>query len=234
MSDKNLLVFVGTVGSGKSTQIEKLSSKLESEEYRVKKYFLKTGHLFAYIFEVLLAHLFVTEKQDVSPIRTLLTERPEVFKRLFGIWIFLDLISITAKFIVKIYIPLKLGYTLLIEEYIPAILADYIHISKSINLEPGAISFPIGLISKLAYLAEPMTVIYLDADTKELSSRWKNRGSRKEVSKYLQMQRSLLLALSKKFSSEKLVHVNTTNQTVLETLEEITKELNLKETKKKK
>jgi hypothetical protein len=49
-----------------------------------------------------------------------------LFRRIFRLWLGLDLISITLKFLAGVYAPLKLGYTIPIEEYVPATISDYI------------------------------------------------------------------------------------------------------------
>lgn len=228
MSVENLFVYVGTVGSGKSTQINNLARGLELEGFKVKKTFLKTGHLFAYLFEVFLAKILVREKLEFSPIRALLQKKAKTFKRLFRIWVLLDLMSITLRFLFKVYIPLKLGYTVLCEEYIPAILADYKYISKNLKLKPSTVSFPLRYISKLGHLAPPTKVIYLDADMNTLLSRWDERGSGKVLPRYIKMQRSLLLSISNNFSPGELLYINTKNCGIEETLEKVTKNLNLK------
>jgi hypothetical protein len=118
MSQPRVIAFIGTVGSGKSTHMKLLYSKLKRKGLKIKMSFLKTGHLFAFILEISLAKIVANKRKDVFPIRALVEERPTLFRRIFRLWLGLDLISITLKFLAGIYLPLKLGYTILIEEYI--------------------------------------------------------------------------------------------------------------------
>jgi len=186
---------------------------------------LKTGHIFSYILEVILAKILVSKKKDVFPIRALIEEKTHIFKRVFRLWLGLDIVSIAVKFLLSIYIPLKLGYTILVEEYIPATVSDYIYLSKIIGfaLKPTslAITFPL----RLMCLGGFTQVIFLNADNETLKSRWKHRGSFDEREDYLNMQRTILLQMSRKLSSNRLIYINTGKQTPEETYQLIKKYL---------
>jgi len=67
----------------------------------------------------------VNKRKDVFPIRAL-EGKLNLFRRIFRLWLGLDLISITLKFFAGVYAPLKLGYTIPIEEYVPPTISDYI------------------------------------------------------------------------------------------------------------
>jgi len=214
MSKPRLIVFVGTVGSGKSTHMRLLYSKLKRKGMKVKIVFLKTGHLFAFFLEVFLAKMLV-RKRDVFPIRALIEEKPRFFKKVFRLWLSFDLISVTIKFLTSIYIPLKLGYTVLVEEYIPATISDYIYLSKIVNSSLRMNSFVISYLLKLSSLCGPTQVVFLDAKDDELALRWKLRGSPNERKDYIWMQRGLLLQISKKLS-HKFLYLNTGAKTIKE------------------
>ena len=58
-----MIVFAGTVGAGKSTQIRLVKSKINNAGFKVNSTFLKSGHVFAYVFEsVLTKILFKKDK----------------------------------------------------------------------------------------------------------------------------------------------------------------------------
>ena len=219
MSQSRVIVFTGTVGSGKSTHMKLLYSKLKRKGFKTKMCFLKTGHLFAFILEFLLAKMIVGMRKDVSPIRALVEEKPNLFRRIFRLWLGLDLISITLKFLVGVYIPLKLGYTILIEEYIPAIISDYIYLSRIVNCPLKVNSFVINYLLRLMNLCNHTQMIFLDAGNDELKNRWRLRGSFDERGDYLHMQRTLLLQISRALSSSELIYVNTSSKTIIETQE---------------
>lgn len=216
MPEPRLIAFMGPVGSGKSTHMRLLYSKLKGRGLRVKMSFLKTGHLFAFVLEAFLAKIVAGKRRDVSPIRALVEERPHLFKRLFRLWLALDLISVIIKFLIGIYVPLKLGYIVLVEEYIPATISDYIYLAKIIKFPLRVNSFAINYLLKLMSLYNPTQIIFLDAENSELTYRWKLRGSFNEREDYVRMQRTILLQISKKLSY-KFLYINTGTKTIKET-----------------
>jgi hypothetical protein len=216
-AEPRLIVFVGSVGSGKSTHLKILCSKLKRKGLKTKMSFLKTGHLFAFVLEILLAKIVANKRKDMFPIRALIEERPTLFRRIFRLWLGLDLISITLKFFASIYLPLKLGYIVLVEEYIPATISDYIYLSKIVNFPLRVNSFVINYLLKLMNLCGPTQIIFLDAKDNELRRRWKLRGSFDEREDYLQMQRTLLLRISRELSPNGFIYINTGAKTLTET-----------------
>jgi thymidylate kinase len=227
MSESQVIVFIGTVGSGKSTHIKILYSKLKQRGFKVRISSLKRGHLLIFVLEVLLSKMFAGKRKGVYPIRALLEERPTLFKRIFRLWLSLDLISITLKFLASIYLPSRLGYIVLVEEYIPATITDYIYLGGVINSPLKMNSFAINYLIRLMKLCGPIRIVFLDAKDEELKRRWKLRGSPEEREDYLQMQRTLLLRLSRTLSSNELIYVNTSSRTLTETQELITNRLSV-------
>jgi hypothetical protein len=217
MSQPRVIAFIGTVGSGKSTHMKLLYSKLKRKGLKTKMSFLKTGHLFAFILEILLVRIVASKRRDGFPIRALVEERPILFRRIFMLWFSLDLISIILKFLASIYLPLKLGYTILIEEYIPATISDYVYLSKIVNFPLRVNSFAINYLLKLMNLCGPTQIIFLDAKNDELRIRWNLRGSFDEKEDYLQMQRTLLLQISRRLSSMNFIYIDTGAKTLVET-----------------
>ena len=217
MPEPRLIVFVGPVGSGKSTHVKILCSKLKRKGLKTKMSFLKTGHLFAFVLEISLAKIVANKRKDIFPIRALIEERLTLFRRIFRLWLGLDLISITLKFFASIYLPLKLGYIVLVEEYIPATISDYIYLSKIVNFPLKVNSFVINYLLKLMNLCGPTQIIFLDAKDNELRRRWKLRGSFDEREDYLQMQRTLLLRISRELSPNGFIYINTGAKTLTET-----------------
>jgi hypothetical protein len=211
-----VIAVIGTVGSGKSTHMKILYSRLRRRGFKVKMSFLKTGHLFAFILEILLAKIFTSKRINVSPIRALVEERPTLFRRIFRLWLGLDLISITLKFLIGVYLPLRLGHIVLVEEYIPAVISDYVYLSKVIDFPLRANSFAIIYPLRLMKLCGPIQIIFLDAKDDDLKRRWKLRGSPDERKDYLQMQRTLLLRMVRELSSYGLIYIDTGVKTLAE------------------
>jgi hypothetical protein len=219
MLQPQVIAFIGTVGSGKSTHMKLLYSKLKQKGLKTKISVLKTGHLFAFVLESFLAKMLAGSRKDVFPIRAIVEEKPHVFKKVFRLWLDLDLISVTIKFLTGIYLPLRLGYIVLVEEYIPATISDYIYLSKIVNFPLKMNSFTIKYLLTLMNLCNPTQIVFLDARDSELRIRWKLRGSFDEREDYLQMQRALLLQMSRELSSNGLIYMNTETKTLAETQE---------------
>jgi thymidylate kinase len=206
---------VGTVGAGKSTQMRLLSSVLKKRGIRVKVTFLKTGHLLSFILEIVLVKILVSGGQRLFPIRILIEQKPNIFKKMFKLWLILDMVSIYVRFLFTIYLPIKMRRIVLVEEYIPAIVADHVYLAKSVGLPLTSVSFLESFILKLLHI-ETLHIIFLDASDASLKERWRYRASLDEVPNYLQMQRTLLPNISKKLSSS-FFYIETSGKTIKET-----------------
>ena len=217
MLQPRAIIFIGTVGSGKSTHMRLLYSKLKQKGLKTKLSVLKSNELLASIFVILLSRIVASKRKDVFPIRALIEERPTLFRKILRLWLSLDIVSITLKFLTSIYLPLRLGYIVLVEEYIPATISDYIYLSRFVNFSLKMKSFTINYLLRLMNLCRPTQIIFLDAKDDELRIRWKLRKSFDEKEDYLQMQRTLLLQISKELSSMNFVYINTEAKTLEET-----------------
>jgi len=161
-----------------------------------------------------------------SPIRNLLEERPLLFKKLFRLWLCLDVSSILIKFLLTVYIPMKLGHIILVEEYVPAMIADYLYLKNALNLPLKSIVPTINIISRLMLLCGSASIILLDADPHELKHRWSNRGrGLLEIPNYLNMQRTLLPHICQNLPTRWFLYINTTNEGVQETHRKIVRYL---------
>ncbi|MEM3464921.1 MAG: hypothetical protein QW566_00470 [Candidatus Jordarchaeales archaeon] len=219
--DKPMIItFAGTVGSGKSTQMKLLASNLDAKEFRVETTFLKSGHLLAYLLEVFLAKLCTGERGKISPIRALIEKRAALLRRLFKLWLILDMLSVLTRFLLRVYLPAKAGHIVLVEEYLPATIADYFYISKALGSSAKEISCTLNFMCRLLHLGGPILTVFLDAPDSILEDRWNKRGSPREYFDYLQMQHTLLFSLYKRFS-HCFLYVNTSNGTIDEIHEEI-------------
>lgn len=210
-----IIVFVGPVGSGKSTQIKLSAYALKMKGLRVKTTSIKTGHIFAYLLETVLAKIVVGKRKDAYPVRALIEDKPRLFKRLFRLWLTLDVLSISIRFILSVYLPLKMRRIVIVEEYFSATIADYIYLAKVLVLPFKTVSPAVRFMQRLLQLSGPMQTIFLDAPNVVLEKRWGQRSSLNEKTDYLQMQHTLLLSASK-FSSS-FLYVETGNKTIGET-----------------
>lgn len=208
-------MFVGTVGAGKSTQINQLHSVLKKAGIRVTATVLKRGHFLTHILEMILAKLILHNFKDESyPIEVIVKNRPVILKKLFKLFLILDTISIFCRFVFTIYIPKKIGYIVIVEEYIQAAIADYMALSQVV----GTHNSPLfnRMLASLSFLGGPTYTIFLDAPDKTLKQRWIYRRSPVQRNEYLMMQRTLLFNISKKLSSC-FFYINTENKPVNKT-----------------
>ncbi len=212
-----VIVFVGTVGSGKSTQMRLLSSVMRKNGLKVKTTSLKTNHILARLLVALLIYFLNERKKNVYAIRTLIESRPDLFKSIFKFWFFLDITSITFKFLFTVLLPLKFGYTILAEEYIPAAICDYMYISKTLGIHEETAARGMSFLLRLMLAGGSTRIVFLDARQDDLQFRWKTRGSPVETPGYLLAQRSVLLPLSKKLSNHEVLLIETSGRRVAET-----------------
>jgi hypothetical protein len=194
-----------------------LQCELERKNQKTKVTFLKRGHYIVKVVEALLARLFTSGRKDLHPVARLVEERPYILRKLFKLWVGLDVICIYAKFLLNIYIPFKSGFVVIVEEYVPATLADYIYLAKAIEQSPKDLTWASKMLLRLLPLCKPTVAIYLDAGDKSLSSRWFKRRSFPERSSYVEMQRTLLLPLLNSMMQGRILIINTSEKTIEET-----------------
>lgn len=217
----HVLAFLGPVGVGKSTQMKLLASKLRDNGLKTRNTSFKANHLLTFLLIRILAKMLGESRKSVSPIRALINYRSTFLKKIFKLWLALDIFSISLKFLLTIYFPVKIGYIVLVEEYIPATIANYMYYRRVLGLPSRAIYFLLSFMPKLMHQVGHTEIIFLDAPTSTLKLHWSSRGSSDERTDYIHMQHTALLSLARKLSSPRILYINVKNQTVKETHERI-------------
>jgi thymidylate kinase len=122
------------------------------------------------------------------------------------------------RYLATIALPRKLGCILLVEEYIPGTVADYLFWWNIIERKHELSAAFLNFAQRLFYKNEQMTTIfYLDGAICKLMERITLRNTYTEELDYIKMQRSILLNIARDFSSvDRFHYIDTSNMHVPE------------------
>jgi energy-coupling factor transporter ATP-binding protein EcfA2 len=173
-----LIVFLGTVGVGKTTIIKSLAELFKEKDQRVHTGFLKAFHGTSYVLHVLIVKMLrLRSKGRYAPWFILeKTGRSSTSKALLIISLYLDaFFNIPLKLI---YFELLriLGYDVFVEEYIYTTLFDYISRAKHTLKMKNYPKLPFKILLALLNKYKPDKVVVLTTCPKDLLARWKIRG----------------------------------------------------------
>jgi len=210
----SIISFMGPVGVGKSTQIKLLQDRLKSKKVKTVKTFIKSNHIFAHITRRLLILVGAYENQDDLGVICI---NKRIVERLYPVLILLDAVSITIKFFFTVYIPFHMGFNVLIEEGLMMSLFTYTLANPKIRgLKPKTPPFLLRLINWI--LKQKHVNIILDAESKELILRRKNRNYRQNESpEYVDLQKKWL----KHLNYGNTIFLETTNLPIIQVHEVI-------------
>nr|MDO8044983.1 hypothetical protein [Candidatus Baldrarchaeota archaeon] len=207
---QNLTIGVfGPDGSGKSTQINLLTSYLESQGFKVYKTWICWNHLFAWMLCRIFVHLgcYVWKPSEKCPIN----KYPpiEVYRGKLGkhIWMFIELVSLLLMLFTRVFLKKIAGYIIVVERYIAGTLADlvYIHGEPILN----------SIISRflLKTVNNNRTIfIYLTADYKTIVGR---RRLMSEPKDYIEAQETAYRWFARHFNN--CLVINTSKSTIEDT-----------------
>ena len=202
------------MGSGKSTQMKLLKSEFRKKGLKFKVSNIKSG-IFSSFLASFLVRILVGKRRDKAPIMVLITEKP-FFRKLFKLWLILDMFVCAYKFVLGVYIPLKIGYKVLAEDYLQSVIADHIYYGKLLNISIKRLRFVFRFLLRLLYLSKSNCTIFLDADLNTLKFRHLQRGDLYEDLNYVYNQQSVLKYLSKIYQPLNgfFVYINTNKNDV--------------------
>ena len=204
-----IITFMGPVGVGKSTHIQLLRDHLRSKKIRVVTTFIKSSHGLSYVLNRLLIAPNIHEVSYRGRVTRVYSSK-KIIKKLFPLYCLLDAISIAAKFFFTVYLPLRLGFTILIEEGLIMTLYTYnVSFPRFFGTEQETLPL---LPRLLAYIKSKDHVnIVLDANSEELDRRRKNRHYRQnELAEYIDMQKEWL----SQSDFGRTVLIGTTNESI--------------------
>jgi len=95
----------------------------------------------------------------------------------------------------KIKLWERLGYVVLVEEYLPGILVDYFHLTLLYGLDKRIVRWLIKVLCSCLNLNRAI-IIFLVCDYDVLPIRWRKRGSPREHVSYLMSQQKIFAIFS--------------------------------------
>lgn len=212
MSGKHIIVFIGYVGAGKTTQAKYLEAYLKKRGQRSKFTYLKTY----FILTNNLLRIF--RGMNISRIGLYFIHRLLVVLDLV-----INVFILTLLALFRVRIPSKFYKYILIEEYLPGTLVDYVHAKLILRLNRKFLMRAIHVLLRLLYIDS--TTIVLVCNVQSLPYRWKARNTPSEAHSYLKVQEKVFSLWSKHV--ENTFYISTEGKSVKETNREIRKLLNI-------
>ena len=196
------LVFLGPPGAGKSTIMSVVSSYLNQRGYKALIFYgYKRSFLSSFLETMLCKVLFgsVGKKYRLFPMFLLLRYSKEMFKHIAGLWYVLDVFGIILKnILLKFERFVRRANIILIEDYIPSIMADYMYIAHVLAgrmrlIIKYCIHVLLVLLIRDARITQGKTfLIHLDAGAKQLRNRYIKRGRPELSHEYVVFMRKAL------------------------------------------
>lgn len=113
-----LVIVTGIDGSGKTTIAKLLVKQLRLRRYRVSYVWIKSLHSIIYI----IYHFFkniTKEKLILNPNRIVIPRfEPTDYKGLSKLWLFLEFVSVLPWILLKVYLPIFLGFVVVADRYV--------------------------------------------------------------------------------------------------------------------
>ena len=189
---------------------------------KVHKTFLKSYHLLSYFIIYFLAICLFKGRFSLNPFMVIREKSPILRKKLYGILLILDFFETLILNLIKVLIPFKLGYIVIVEEHICGYLSDWLHYA----LVNPKFFYKYGSKIVTLYLrfvsSWPMQVFFLDAPNSVLKERWVLRRSCSEVESYLNAQRAAINILVR--TGIRVFFIRT-DRSITETFKEIVRNL---------
>lgn len=177
---KHVLMISGVPGSGKSTAAISVARALREVGFKVKIANITGFHGVDYLFLYALAW-FTYNNEDfrelikgkIHPI-SLIKQR--VLNRVLKLVMALEILSIHLAFLIKIFLPFKLEYEIVIvDEGTINTIGNYIATLSSKTVLWKLVASILRLTKEVSLIAS-LKVFFLNADNSVLITRWKSRG----------------------------------------------------------
>jgi thymidylate kinase len=219
----SIVLIIGPQCAGKSTVAATLCSLFEEVGLRARPVNLAGFYDMAkpawpLIFDV--AKLLTRRPSNMSStmtLQSLLEDSPRLFRGLLKLWLLLDTFSVYARFLLEVYIPSKLGYSVIVELGWPNWVAFYVYLYRLLRLPSDAMSRWTDLVQRLILQINPTRTIFLDAETSVLEARWRQRPGVQRwttIAELRELQRTIALSLVR-VSYKDVVRLDSTSRETL-------------------
>ncbi|RLG83529.1 MAG: hypothetical protein DRO40_04360 [Thermoprotei archaeon] len=201
-----------------------LSKIIRARGQNVKTLCLKRGFIASLMEKILF--LLIYDKSQLYPLypyplERLLRGAREKFKKVVHLWYAINTFELCARILLLLIMNKICRLTLLIEDYIPVMIADYAYVALKLGIPIDKISKHINILIHLYFKAYPSKVVLLTASTRELIQRWYKRGRAECSRTYLLILQRTVPKLAKILTHRcdvGEIALDTTNKTVSDTL----------------
>lgn len=214
-----IIVFIGPPGSGKTTQIHLFSKVLNSRGKKVSVLCLKRGFFATFLERVLVLLIYGKNPHHLYPMETLLRGAKDKLKKIVSLWYTINTLEIVIRLLVLMVASKVFKRIFLVEEYIPAIIADYIYIMLRLQKSITIITRDINILIHLYLKVYPLKLVVLTASLKELIYRWYKRGRAEPSRIYVFVQRVIpnLIKMLARHPNKDILIIDTTYKPIYKT-----------------
>jgi len=219
------IIFIGPEASGKSTLMGILGNWFESKNLKVKKTHIVEKHIFAYLLVKILILLGKYDYWNYPSGERKKILDPTFEKRIIGLWLCTQALSVIVTVLFRVYLWLWLGYIVLAERYIPDSFIHLLAKARNYGLTGSFGMKPIYFL--LRFIPKDSFIILLDCDYTILKQRYESRGSQTEpkfyISGYVKSYPTLIHSMSS--FSHTYLYLDNARKSIAKTFEEIKSKL---------
>ncbi len=204
------IIVTGVDGSGKTTIAKFLVAHLKTRGYRTKGVWIKSLHTLAYIISLVLGRGEYGHFAE-NPGGVVITRfQPADYKSLGRLWSLVEFISVLPWIILKVYLPIFFGSTIVADRYV---VDTVVMISTNVKDMFFADKFLGRLLLKM--IPKGAIIFHMDADFDTLIERRPDiEYTRAEIETQMKLYRMLAVRLN-------AYTVNTSNLGIEETMKEV-------------
>ncbi len=182
------IIFGGDVGGGKTTHSYLIRKYLSINGLKSKYFYIKTTQLFSRIFLYFIIFLinpkYYVLFRKYSPIRILRNIKPDILKRIFSLYSFLNLIDTMVLLLIRQGLYSLMNYVLVFEDHIIGFMNDYVYFTR-VYPRRNSLWLRATLSMYYRYSVKCKSLFFLKANINDLYRRYRVRGSIPETREYI-------------------------------------------------